>query len=351
MKLTSFQHTADKPAFVEAFSQLPARIRRGAYRNALLPIQLERILVDLPSPAPRNSWLVEHGGRPIGRIAANISSHPQTGYVGFFEVDTRQARAAAAARLLIDAACNFLQDRAVRVFGPVNLNTWLPYRFRIDARDERCFAWEPVDPPEYVEHFLAAGFKRSADYHSTAFANLERFLEQTEPEYQAALAKGFRFRRLDWSRLHQGDGTALYNLTNAAFEGSFLFETAPQPLFDLFLGTQGKPKNDCTHFAASPKGDDVGFFFAFTDLHSPSTGASPETYVVLKTTGVTKEARGRGLSNALAHLAVKSALAMGAQYGIAALVRAGLQSESYAKKGDALWQHNYALFEKRLSQG
>ena len=348
MKLTSFLHTADKAAFVEAFSLLPARVRRGRYRIALLPVQLERALIALQLPAPRNAWLVENDGQPIGRIAANLSGLPQTGYVGFFEVDSRHARAAGAARLLIDAACSFLQGKATRVFGPVNLNTWLPYRFRVDARDERSFAWEPVNPPEYAEHFLAAGFARSADYHSTAFGNLEQFLDRTEADYRAALANGFRFRKLDWSRLLAGEAAALYRLTNQVFEDSFLFETAPQPLFDLFIGTLGKPELDCTHFAVSPQGDDVGFFYAFTDRHPPSPAADPETYIVLKSTGVTKEARGQGLSNALAHLSVKSGLAKGARYCIAALVRSGLQSESYARKGDLFWQHHYALFERRL---
>ena len=63
---------------------------------------------------------------------------------------------------------------------------------------------------------------------------------------------------------------------------------------------------------------------------------------------MTKEARGQGLSNALAHLSAKSGLAKGAQYSIAALVRSGLQSESYARKGDHFWQHHYALFERHL---
>lgn len=194
----------------------------------------------------------------------------------------------------------------------------------------------------------AAVFERSADYHSTAFGNLEQFLDRTEADYQAALANGFRFRKFDWSRLLAGEAAALYRLTNQAFEDSFLFETAPQPLFDLFIGTLGKPVLDCTHFAVSPQGVDVGFFYAFTDRHSPSPAADPETYIVLKSTGVTKEARGQGLSNALAHLSVKSGLAKGAQYCIAALVRSGLLSESYARKGDLFWQHNYTLFEKRL---
>ncbi len=351
MKLTSCLHTTDKAAFVESFSLLPSRLRRGHYRNALLPQQLEKALIELQLPAPHNFWLLEEKDAPIGRIGANVSLHdPQTGYVGFFELDTSRPDAAQAARILIDAACAFLRESVTTVYGPVNLNTWLPYRFRTDQRDDRGFAWEPVNPPEYVAHFQAAGFQRTVDYHSTAFANLEGFLEQTESDYRRALANGFTFRSFDWSRLLDREAPLLYRLTKEAFADSFLFETAPEPLFNHFISTLGKPEKDCTHFAVSPQGHAVGFFYAFTDQHPPAAAADTdtvaETYIVLKSTGVSKEARGQRLSNALAHLSVRSALAKGAQYCIAALVRSGLQSESYAKKGDQFWQHQYALFQK-----
>ena len=348
MKLRSYAQADDKRAFAEAFSLLPGQLRGGRYRNALLPVQLERALVEMQLAAPRDFWLVEEDGDPIGRIGANLSCQPQTGYAGFFEVDSRRAGAGEAAQILIEAACGFLQGKAARVYGPVNLNTWLPYRLRVDERDERCFAWEPVNPPDYVEHFLAAGFERRIDYHSTAFGSLERFLELTEADYEVALTRGFRFRKLDWSRLFKGEAAMLYRITNEAFEDSFLFESVPKTLFDQFIAQLSKPEQDCTHLAVSPQGDDVGFLYAFTDQHLPSTDAGPETYAVLKSTGVSKAARGQRLSNALAHVGVKSAAAKGAQYCIAALVRSGIQSESYARKGDPFWQHHYALFERRL---
>ncbi len=349
MNLKSYAHAADQRAFARAFSLLPTQLRSGRYRNALIPEQLEQGLIEMQLPVPRDFWILEQDGAPIGRIGASLSSrYPQTGYIGFFEVDIRLAGTERAARILIEAACGFLQGRASRVYGPLNLNTWLPYRFRVNERDQRCFPWEPVNPPDYVEHFLAAGFEHSIDYHSTAFGNLDRFLTETENDYKGALAKGFRFRQLDWSRLFQGESSMFYRIANEAFADNFLFESLPQPLFDQFIGQFYKPGQDCTCVAVSPQGDDVGFFYVFTDQHLPSPGATPETYAVLKSTAVTKQARGQRLSNALAHLAVKSAVAKGAQFAIAALVRSGLQSESYAKKGTPAWQHHYALFEKRL---
>ena len=124
------------------------------------PAQIEEALIDLPLPAPRNFWLLEDDGVPIGRIGANVSSRiPQSGYLGFFEVDTRHAGAGEAALELIGAACAFLQGKVSRVCGPVNFNTWLPYRFRVNECDERCFAWEPVNPPDYVDYFSCRGIR------------------------------------------------------------------------------------------------------------------------------------------------------------------------------------------------
>ena len=68
---------------------------------------------------------------------------------------------------------------------------------------------------------------------------------------------------------------------------------------------------------------------------------------MLKSLAVVPDARGKGLSNALLSLAVRDSLRMGAEHGIAALVRSGIQSELYARKGNFLWRHDYGLWEKR----
>lgn len=349
MRLRSYRGEGGGDAFAQAFTRLPSQLRAEAYRCSIMPPALERMLLELPLPTPVNFWLVEDGGRPVGRIGANVSTrYAGTGYVGFYELDTAHARAREASRMLIDAACGFLREFASVAYGPLNLNTWLPYRFRVDEGDGRGFAWEPANPPHYVDQFLAAGFVRAAEYHSTAFGDLDRFLEETRADYEDAVRSGFRFRRLDWSRLAEGEAAVLYRISMEAFGESFLFEPIPQSLFERYIVASGEPGQDCTHVAVSPQGGEVGFFYAFVDHGFSRGSAAAETYAVLKSTGVVGQARGRGLSNALAHLAVQAARDEGADYAIAALVRAGLQSESYAKKGELFWRRRYALFERRL---
>ena len=163
MKLTNYAQAEDKHAFAQAFSLLPSHLRGGRYRSALLPAQLERGLVEMQLPAPCNFWLLEEDGNPIGRIGANVSCRSaQTGYVGFFEVDTRRAGAGEAAQKLIETACGFLQGKAASVFGPVNLNTWLPYRLRVDERD-RALLWVGAGQPTGLRGALSGGGIQAQD--------------------------------------------------------------------------------------------------------------------------------------------------------------------------------------------
>jgi predicted GNAT family acetyltransferase len=82
----------------------------------------------------------------------------------------------------------------------------------------------------------------------------------------------------------------------------------------------------------------VGFFFIFPD----------NGYMVMKSTAVKHEARGKGISNALTYLAGMRALEKGLTKILPSLVRAGIQSESYAKKAKLLWEHRYVLMRKTL---
>ena len=236
---------------------------------------------------------------------------------GFFEVDTRRAGAGEAAQKLIEtAACGFLQGKAASVFGPVNLNTWLPYAsLRVDRTlISAALVWEPVNPPDYVEHFLAAGFKRTESTTirplsetSNGFWNRLKLTTTSRGQMDSASASWIG------PGSSRGEASMLYRISNEAFEDSFLFETIPQALFDgsssanLARGSRTVVTRPCP-----PQGDDVGFLLR---IHRPAfslPGRRPETYAVLKSTGVSREARGQRLSNALAHLAVKSAAEKGA---------------------------------------
>jgi GNAT superfamily N-acetyltransferase len=345
MKLVRLSDSASPATFTTAFCSLPGRVRKEPFRTALLPASICKQLLSAAFPPRREFWLGYERGQPVGRIAANVSAtRSEIGYFGLFETELEPGYAAMAMALLTEA-CTWLRAQGVsRIVGPVTFNTWFPYRLRLDSNDKRFFDWEPVNPPEYVHLVEAAGFQPVERYTSTAFGNLAEVIERLEPAYQRALSEGFRFLKFgeDSIRRHL---PALYRISHAAFRNNYLFEPIPEALFaKTYRSIVTRGRHPMSWFVLAPPGEQVGFLYAFIDHWRDNTRT--ETAVVLKSAGIMPAARGRGLSNALIYLAIQDGLQRGADYAIAALVRAGMQSESYARRGTYLWQHDYGLWQK-----
>lgn len=333
--------------FTREFCELPGRVRQAPYRIALLPPDTWKQFLVRPFPFAREFWLCCEQDRAVGRIGANVSAtDPAKGFFGFFDLDLSAGNQHVAGAL-IGSACNWLRDQGVKqVIGPIAFNTWFPYRVRIDDGDARIFAWEPVNPPEYVSLLEASGLELGAHYTSTAFGDLRRFLKKMEPSHRNAVASGFTFRPLRRSSI-DADIPALYRISVSAFQDSYLFEPIPETLFaQLYVSIADREKENASWIVVDPVGVEVGFVYAFLDRCRHAGRA--ETAVVLKSLAIVPEARGKALSNALLYLVVRDSLQMGADYGIAALVRSGIQSEVYARKGKFLWRHEYGLWRKRL---
>ncbi len=331
----------DVAAFDSAFAAVSALVRRDPYRVGILPPELERRLLSLPRPFPAEFWIAERDGRPLGRIGANVSPvHRNAGFVGFYEVDLEAPDAPAVASAMLAAALAWIggQTRAT-AYGPLTFNTWLPYRFRIDHDPER-FAWEPGQPPEYVEQFRAAGFATDMGYRSEAVAGLDAFVDSTAADARKAAALGYSIRGVDRAGFLSAE---LHALTLEAFTDAYLIEPIPLAVFEqLNLPIAERYGFEHARLAVDGAGKLAGYFFAFEDR----SGERP--YLVWKTIALRRDARGVGLSNALMHEVAKGALAKGLRHAIAALFRDGVQSASYSRKCPLLWRHEYALFRKDL---
>jgi len=300
---------------------------------------------------PREFWIAEREGRAVGRAGASLSTrYRATGYLGFFEVDVGDPGREALAADLIDAACTWLRGRGVKkVYGPVDLATWFSYRFRVPTKDtagddaEPPFAWEPINPPEYVRWFVDAGFTDAEHYHSVGFrtadADLAELVAATRVVHDEAQGRGFTFRSLDPARLSV-DALLLYTLSIDAFRDSFLFEPIPVEVFRALYTAAGWGKERFVYFVLDPEVREVGFVLTFVD----------RGYAVVKTIAIRPEFRRQRLSTALMHLVFRAMSARGLRQAISALVRAGNTSEFLAMPhlGVRAWQHDYALFETSL---
>jgi GNAT superfamily N-acetyltransferase len=351
MRIEAFSSTLSEQSksdkFITDFCMAPEQVRKGKYNIGLIPSDLWKDFLAATSRKTKEFWVAYEDEQVIGRIGASLSGASlSTGYFGFFEVDL-DVNPRAATNALLTNACHWLQSQEQKeVIGPVDFNTWFPYRFRLTDSDSRLFTWEPVNPPEYVELIQEAGFQITDLYHSTAFGNLPLYLEKTEASYRRALEARFSFRRLESEQL-ESDIATLYHISIESFRDNFLFEPISQTLFSqLYLRIANKDKTAVSYLVENPNNDGVALLFAFLDEWRH--GELTESFVVLKSMAVMPEARRKGLSNALTYRAVKDAIDSGAQYAVTAMVKTGNLSEIYAKKGELLWQHHYGLLAKPL---
>lgn len=349
--VTPASATKDAAAFGEAFAALPAQVRRHPYRAALL--SADHWKSTLQFPVPREVWLAERRGRPLGRVGAALSTtYAATGYVGLFETDVYDPAARVAAGALIDSAIDWLgRHGARRVYGPLDFTTWFSYRFRIgaaadaDEHAEAPFAWEPVNPPEYVQWFADRGFTEVRRYASLGFraedhALVGLLVAATGVTHDEVCARGYGFRRLDAARLG-AELEILHCLSLESFRSNFLFEPIDFAMFSrLYVAASRQPQNSLTYFVLDATGREVGFVFAFID----------RGYLVVKTIAVRPDFRDRRLATALTHLVFRDAAERGLQKAISALVAQGNTSEFIAARHEAIraWRHHYALFERCL---
>lgn len=341
MNLVVRSQALDAAAFREAFSELPSRVRDGVARTGLLPEALWGRFLDM-APAPfAEFWVAEIDGVPVGRIGANrLQTYPDTGAIGFFEVDTRHAQVESIAAALLDEAKGWLRGAGMsKAVGPLNLSTYFPYRFRTRFDDEHAFAWEPNQPPEYPGYFRSAGFQVCEKYTTTGVDGLGRFLQLTRADFDAAAGRGYSFRPFRGDTLLETEVPVLHRLSLEGFKENFLYESISLEAFrELYVPIAKKMDFSHCCFALDSTGKEVGFFFGFLEGDN----------FVIKTITVLPEARGQGLSNSMVHYAARSAFERGIDKYIVALVREGIRSESYAKKGNVTWVHEYELYEAPL---
>ena len=266
----------------------------------------------------QRAWVALDGGRPVARIVARRSPTLQDesglpyGMLGFFEA--LPGSETAVAQLFEESIAWLRKTGAGAVIGPMDGDTWHKHRLNVGPWDDPPFLLEPWNPPYYP-----------ALWESHGFTVLERYLSKRveaglvadflEPKRQAALAAGYRLRRLDPARFREELRT-IYSISVRIFARNFLYTDIPEEeFFALYAGARSLLDPDLVWFAQSPSGEDVGFLFAFPDrfravaamrgrrdplallrffLHRNEADA-----VNMKTVGVLPEHRRAGLAAAL----------------------------------------------------
>jgi GNAT superfamily N-acetyltransferase len=231
-----------------------------------------------------------------------------------------------------------------KLVGPMNGNTWFSYRLRVDQHPLQ-FDWEPKAQPRVETLLQTAGFSSWAHYHSIATAGLQDMLGYLEKDWNRVMERGLTIRMIALEDLKSGALFDLHRLSQIGFAGNPLFV----PLdFEAFARSYVQGKTDKENFIAmayDASGRAVAYFLAFLE---PAHLGQPLKTLVLKTAATDPEYRRQGLSNALLH-AIGQNLPDGLSDNyISALVFQGWTSESYARHGKTLWEHQYVLMAKDL---
>ena len=110
-------------------------------------------------------WLAERGGRPVGRISAQVDQlvqehmEPGTGQWGLFE-----ALDAEAAQALIATAEQWLRNEGMtRALGPVSISIWDEPGLLIEGFEQSPMVMMGHHRPEYRAWIEAAGYAKARD--------------------------------------------------------------------------------------------------------------------------------------------------------------------------------------------
>lgn len=325
--------------FIHDFSRLQGQVRKAPYSCVNMPEDIWKLYLENGKHFGAEFWVAYIDNRPVARIGASRAPHdPSAAFFGFFEMDLS---AEEEAKALYETAEHWAREQGLKkLIGPVNFNTWFPYRFKTNStQSDKEYFWEPVNPPQYPQLIESLGYSSEQKYHTVCSGNMQGFAEKAQKNFERAAGAGYTFRNFDMENFIEKEVPILYDISIKGFKDNYLYSPIALEQFrGLYVGTPKQMDFSYSQYALDMNGKEVGFFFVFAQ----------DEYIVMKSTTVVPEHRGKGISNAVLYPAFKRAMEEGKKGYISALMIAGAQSESYSKHGDFLWSHEYHLYGKQL---
>jgi L-amino acid N-acyltransferase YncA len=230
--------------------------------------------------------------------------------------------------------------------GPMDGNTWRPYRFVTERGAERPFFLEPDNPDEWPHHFTSAGFGVLATYTSAVVDDLRRRDARLAEAERRLAHNGVTIRSLNREALDE-ELHRIYRLSCRAFERNFLYSPLDELEFaDRYRSLVPLARTELV-LLAEHAGELVGLLFAVPDI-LPARGALAADTVVIKTVAV---ARGRpyaGLGSILVARTHHRAAQLGYRRAIHALMHEQNVSRNISRRY-ARTIRRYALFARQLN--
>ncbi|HET7316018.1 MAG TPA: N-acetyltransferase [Sphingomicrobium sp.] len=214
-------------------------------------------------------WLAERGGRPVGRISAQVDELVQkhmcqgTGQWGMIEAFDGETAAA-----LIASAEDWLREqRMTRALGPVSLSIWDEPGLEIEGHDQPPTVMMGHHKPEYRQWIEAAGYDKAKDLltYEVDIANWN------DPKIDRLIAAGERnpkiaIRTVDKSRFAE-EAQIILNLLNDAWSSNWGYV----PLTESEIAYAGKKLKPIIYEelvrVAEYDGNPVAFMITLPDIN------------------------------------------------------------------------------------
>jgi hypothetical protein len=214
-------------------------------------------------------WLAERGGKPVGRISAQVDALVQrqmgegTGQWGMFEALDEEAALA-----LIAIAEDWLRGEGMsRALGPVSLSIWDEPGLEIEGLDQPPTVMMGHHRPEYRAWIEAAGYAKARDLlsYEVDIANW------SDPMIDRLIAAGernprIRIRKVDKRRFAE-EARVILNLLNDAWSDNWGFV----PLTPSEIAYAGKKLKPIIYGelvrVAEYDGEPVAFMITLPDIN------------------------------------------------------------------------------------
>lgn len=326
---------------IRAFAEAPFGIRENRFHPGAGSVEWTSALLAFPFGFERGHWVVRDAGKIVGRIGANVSAtEPSRGMIGFYECALDHPARAEIHGALLSAAEAWLKERGVKTaYGPVDYQTWFPYRFRTFAEPGTPdFGWEPLQPDAYTELWRSSGFTMADRYSSRCTPDLPSIVAATESHHDRCVAAGFRARPFRVGKDFAEELPFVQDINRKSFQSGFLTEPIDPRAYDqLYVPQFASVDMKYCLFTLNPEGKEIGYFFAFGD----------QDHFIVKTVATATEYQKHGVGAFGLHVAMKMAVRDGFEFSIAALVKERAQSEGLvAKASNYVWAHEYGVFKK-----
>ncbi len=296
--------------------------------------------------SPVHHFVLHENRRILARCSVWTDSLPEwngkiPGAIGHFEAIDRMS-----GKEVLEAATQWLKSCGRRyAIGPINANTWNPYRLITRSDGRPPFFMEPDHPAFYTDLWHSLGFEPVAGYLSAEVPLKLREDPRLERTVDRLRKVGIGIRNLD-PKHYENELRGIYSVSCRAFAENFFYTRIGEKEFLELYSPYRERLDPRLVFLAEKDGNVVGFLFGVPDLLQAGRGEEVDT-VIYKTVATLPKRELAGLGLWLSHMGHGAAADLGYQRVVHALIT------SQSRLGDLQWDdvdvfREYSLFGKNL---